>query len=147
MYAVSPKTLSRFNGTTGEWHPYSNRYPNMYLSDGVSFLAHNGQDWLIDLICAHQKGKVLNFPTQIWHLRLNPHYHPVDPDTMKIRGLFREEKEPFELVGESEDGTELARVRLQLCEVPIEHFNHDFQIYLFWSTENCMLYLPNEVEA
>ena len=146
MIAITPRTLARFHGLN-EWHSFSRLYPEILISPAVNFLYGNGQDWLLDLMGAGIR-RNSSIDRQIWHIRINPfwHGHLEDTDTKKIRGLYSNEDEPYELTGNTATEDQFFRARLGYCGIPIEHFNNDFQLHVYRSGEVFGVYLLSEVE-
>ena len=75
---INEQDLSQFYGTEN-YHRWSALFPNIYLTDGVQYVAENGGQngafWLMDAIASHQPN-ALKIPElseiQFWTLTVNP---------------------------------------------------------------------------
>lgn len=75
---INEQDLAQFYGTE-HYHRWSALFPNMYLTDGVQYVAENGGSngafWLMDAIASHQRDalKIEDLQEmQFWTLKVNP---------------------------------------------------------------------------
>lgn len=75
---INEQDLAQFYGTV-HYHRWSALFPNMFLTDGVQYIAENGGSngafWLMDAIASHQPEarKIERLQEmQFWTLKVNP---------------------------------------------------------------------------